>query len=151
REAFDEAGPDGIEHLSKHDRYRASLLLHDRQGRQATIHDDLGSERYQLGRVAAHVGGIAAGPPDVEFDIAALRPAKVLQPLAERCHARLSLRVLLRQIHEYGDPAEAIAWLRSCRRKRPSGRAAKQGDDLAPPYHSITSSATASNVGGTSR
>src|SRR5262249_55131135 len=69
-------------------------------------------------------------------------------PLAERCHARLSLRVLLRQIHEYGDPAEAIAWLRSCRRKRPSGRAAKQGDELAPPYHSITSSARASSVSG---
>src|SRR5262249_19802074 len=38
------------------------------------------------------------------------------------------------------------------RRNRPRRRrAAEQGDELAPPYHSITSSARASSVGGTSR
>src|SRR5262249_3183100 len=37
------------------------------------------------------------------------------------------------------------------RRQRPRRRAAEQGDELAPPHHSITSSARASNVGGTSR
>src|SRR5262245_25997326 len=38
------------------------------------------------------------------------------------------------------------------RRERPScGRAAEQRDELAPPDHSITSSARARSVGGTSR
>jgi hypothetical protein len=38
---------------------------------------------------------------------------------------------------------------RGTRRQRPSRRAAEQHDELAP-YHSITSSASASNDGGTS-
>src|SRR5262249_41828604 len=37
------------------------------------------------------------------------------------------------------------------RRQRPRRRAAEQRDELATPDHSITSSARASNVGGTSR
>src|SRR5262245_51316858 len=37
------------------------------------------------------------------------------------------------------------------RRQRPRRRAAEQRDDLAPTHHSITSSARASSVGGTSR
>ena len=40
--------------------------------------------------------------------------------------------------------------LRACR-ERPSRRAAEQRDELAPSHHSITSSARASSVGGTSR
>src|SRR5262249_24423565 len=37
------------------------------------------------------------------------------------------------------------------RREGPCRRAADQRDELAPPHHSITSSARASSVGGTSR
>src|SRR5215470_1316159 len=37
------------------------------------------------------------------------------------------------------------------RRERPRSRSAEQRDELAPPHHSITSSARASSVGGTSR
>src|SRR5262249_45262318 len=42
-------------------------------------------------------------------------------------------------------------WLLRADRDRPSRRAAEQGDELAPPDHSITSSARASSVAGTSR
>src|SRR5262249_14112163 len=44
----------------------------------------------------------------------------------------------------------ALALLRA-RRERPSRRAAEQRDELAAPHHSITSSARASSVAGTSR
>src|SRR5262245_27970835 len=41
--------------------------------------------------------------------------------------------------------------LRACRDRPRSRRAADEHDELAPPHHSITSSARASSVGGTSR
>src|SRR5262245_10115831 len=49
--------------------------------------------------------------------------------------------------------AEAInaSGLLSARHERPRGRAAKHHDELAPPDHSITSSARASSVGGMRR
>ena len=44
-----------------------------------------------------------------------------------------------------------LAALLRARRHRPRGRAAESRDELAPFHHSITSSARASSVGGTSR
>src|SRR5262245_34449945 len=48
------------------------------------------------------------------------------------------------------DPAHPFGLLRAGR-ERPRRRAAKQCDERAPLHHSITSSARASSVGGTSR
>src|SRR5262249_31252072 len=45
----------------------------------------------------------------------------------------------------------ALASLLRARRERPHSRAAEQGDDLASPHHSMTSSARASKIGGTSK
>jgi hypothetical protein len=45
---------------------------------------------------------------------------------------------------------DAAVWLLRMRRERPRRRAAEERDELAP-FHSITSSARASSVGGTSR
>src|SRR5262249_28659299 len=44
-----------------------------------------------------------------------------------------------------------LALLLRARRERPGGDTGEQCDELAPPHHSITSSARASSVGGTSR
>ena len=46
--------------------------------------------------------------------------------------------------------AQHLGRLRPCRERPRRGRAAQQGDELASP-HSITSSARASSIGGTSR
>src|SRR5262249_23172846 len=66
--------------------------------------------------------------------------------------ARLSFWIILRIVHQHCDPAHPVGLLRA-RRERPSRRAAEQCDELAPLQlcgHSITSSARARSVGGTS-
>src|SRR5262249_11857362 len=74
-------------------------------------------------------------------------PAQLLQPLMESCEARLSFSIIGDGIHEHADPAH-LRLLRA-RRERPRRRAAEQRYELAS-FHSITSSARASSVGGTS-
>src|SRR5262249_62043848 len=75
---------------------------------------------------------------------------QVLQRLAERCNARLCLRIALGKAHQHADPSRPTGLLRA-RRERPRGRrAAEQRYELAP-SHSITSSARARSVGGISR
>src|SRR5215472_9905024 len=81
-------------------------------------------------------------PVDLIFAECRLIPfeAKAPQPTPDVHHRALTLAV---------DAAHPLALLRA-RHQRPRCRAAKQRDELAPP-HSITSSARASSVGGTSR
>src|SRR5262249_24929816 len=67
----------------------------------------------------------------------------------ERREAKLPLRIVFIEPHEHADPPHAVALLR-LRRERPRRRAAEERDERAPPNHSITSSAMASSVGGTS-
>jgi hypothetical protein len=61
----------------------------------------------------------------------------------------ISAPTFCRRRHQHSDPPHPLALLRP-RRERPCGRAAEKRDELAAP-HSITSSARASSVGGTSR
>src|SRR5262249_14856352 len=59
--------------------------------------------------------------------------------------------VLVPRQHEHADPPHAVALLRP-RRERPSnGHSAEKSDELAPPNHSITSSARSIIDGGTVR
>src|SRR6516162_5200331 len=68
----------------------------------------------------------------------------------ERRDAGLSFRIVGGEVHEYANAPHALSLLRArCERPR-NRRAAEQRDERAPP-HSITSSARASSVGGTSR
>ena len=55
-----------------------------------------------------------------------------------------------REAHEHADAPHPLALLRARRQRPRRRRAAEQRDELAP-FHSITSSARASSVGGTSR
>src|SRR5262249_52687885 len=87
-------------------------------------------------------------PAILDGNGATLVPAKLAQPL-----------------HKGGDPFAArgtcvlpqkadgrqLAGLLRARRERPTCRAAEQRDEVAAHHHSITSSARASSVGGTSR
>src|SRR6266487_995683 len=81
-------------------------------------------------------------------DVLALDEACFLEALAEGCHE-------VRGVSERGVPQETNnrhrRLLRACRQRPRGRRAAEQGDELAPPNHSITSSARASSIGGTSR
>src|SRR5262249_20567403 len=64
---------------------------------------------------------------------------------------RLPLRIFGREIHEHANSSHPAGGLLRPRRERPRRRrAAEQRDELAP-FHSITSSARASSVGGTVR
>src|SRR5262249_55902357 len=65
--------------------------------------------------------------------------------------AGLCFRIVGSQVHEHAYAPNLLLLLRA-RCERPRGRAAKQRDELAAVApHSITSSARASSVGGTSR
>src|SRR5262249_52958964 len=78
----------------------------------------------------------------------AIRPTRSLQCLEKRRQASLSLRIGRCQVHENAEAAHLLRLLRA-RRERPRGRTAEQREEGAP-FHSITSSARASSVAGTS-
>src|SRR5262249_24725233 len=90
----------------------------------------------------------AWGPPDLELDVASFNPAELLKSLPQGRNVALGLRVVRGGVHHDADTPHPLGLLRA-RCKRPRRRAAKQGDELAPP-HSITSSARARSVGGIS-
>src|SRR5262249_53098261 len=101
---------------------------------------------HQLG---CHLGkslGLALGPAVFNGHILTLDEAGLLQALAERAQA-LCVHVGVIDAHK------SNYWncgLLRPRRERPRGRAAEERDELAP-FHSITSSASASNLSGISR
>src|SRR5262249_54940560 len=73
-----------------------------------------------------------------------------LPQLMQQCrNPSLRYRTILIRRHMHADAPHPLALLRP-RRERPSRRAAEQRDELAT-FHSITSSAVASSVCGTSR
>src|SRR5262249_51867318 len=111
--------------------------------------DDVRRERGQFRRVLANALGIARSPPGVDAHVTADGPARLLQPLRERCDAALSFRIVRGERHEHSDAPHLLALLRP-RRQRPRRRAAEQRDELAALHHSITLSARASSVAGTS-
>src|SRR5262249_23227160 len=78
------------------------------------------------------------------------RPAQLLQSLQERRAARLRHGIARRLAHEHADAPHPLRLLRS-RCDRPGRRAAEQYDEVTSPHHSITSSASASSLGGMSR
>src|SRR5262249_36369530 len=92
---------------------------------------------------------VARSPVIVHLDVASFRPTQALQRLAERCNARLCLRIALGKAHQHADPPHPVGLLRA-RRERPRRRTTEQRDEVAL-VHSITSSARASTVAGTSR
>src|SRR5262245_11997866 len=84
--------------------------------------------------MGADAPGVGGAPAIVDADVAAVAPAELFERLPER--------------RQSANPA----WLLRVRRgHRPSHRAPEQRHELAPRNHSITSSARASSVAGTSR
>jgi len=87
------------------------------------------------------------GPAVLDRKIAAFDPPQLAHSLHEG-GSPLALRRRGTRAEQSDD--RRLRLLRA-RRERPRGRAAKSQDELAPPDHSITSSARASKVGGISR
>src|SRR5262249_32152931 len=112
--------------------------------------NELWRERDEFRRPFARIVGIGGAVSNIQPHVAPLDPARLLQPLPKGRAALVCLGIVSRLVHKHADPSHALALLRA-RRERPHGsRAAKQRDELTP-FHSITSSARASSVGGISR
>jgi hypothetical protein len=75
----------------------------------------------------------------------------LLQSLYERREAGLCYQVIRDRIYEHADAPHPLALLRTRDDRPRQRRTAKQRDELAPPDHSITSSAATSRPAGTVR
>src|SRR5262245_23318239 len=98
---------------------------------------------------AASPVGLVIGKAKFEGNVAPLGPSQFLQALLERGEPALPFRIIFGKPLQYSDAPHSLALLRA-RGKRPRRRDAEQCDEIAT-FHSITSSARASSVSGTSR
>src|SRR5262245_15417172 len=93
----------------------------------------------------------SGGPTNLDLRIAPVCPTQLLQCFPERRNAGLAFGIVCGYGHKNTDPPYAITLLRA-RHPRPCHRRpAEQPNEVATTDHSITSSARASSVGGTSR
>src|SRR5262249_54120798 len=111
----------------------AGRLLQCLNARGGRSQNHVRRERPKLLGISVKAIGVARCPAGVDPYVAAVSPARLLQPLDERDNARLSFRIVRGQVHQNTDPPRPFALLRACR-KRPRGRcAAEQRDELASP------------------
>src|SRR2546430_1718070 len=100
-----------------------------------------------------HLGGIGTRIAIFDQDVAAGRPSELPEPLPEILKIALRVRIILGDPQQYRDPAHSDHRHRRLLRARPERprrrRAAEQRDECTAP-HSITSSARASRLSGTS-
>src|SRR5262249_45976081 len=100
----------------------------------------------QIGRQFLHPIVLTLRPAILDRDVLTFHKARFVEPLPER--GQEGPEVVKRT--ETEEPDHRHPRLLRARRERPRGRAAEQRDEIAP-FHSITSSARASRIGGTSR
>src|SRR5262249_8297887 len=149
RQVINEAVGDGIDNCCKNDWNGACRLPHRGYDGRGVGDDHVWRQFHQLCRIGSYAGRVTAGPAIVDAHVAAFYPSQSVKPLLQRFDPSLSVYVIS-DTHEHADTAHPLALLRA-RRERPRRRAAEQRDERAPPNHSITSSARASTVTGTSR
>src|SRR5262249_41813295 len=143
----DETKPDWMVGDGKDDGDRRGCSL-GREGRDGAFgrgdHGNLSAHQFTGQRRQPII--LTVRPAVFDCDVLALDMARLLQPLSKRAQ---TLPVVLERCGaEEADHRECR--LLRARRKRPRRRTAEQRDEFAP-LHSITSSARASSVGGTSR
>ena len=152
RHAVDKSGADRIGNEDEDDRHAAGRLQQRSHACGAACEDDVGCERDQFRSVLAGGRSVPGSPSVVDAQVSADGPAQRLEPLQECCDARLSFRILCGEGVEHADAPHPFALLRP-RRERPRCSAAEERDEGATFHrcnHSITSSASASSVGGNS-
>src|SRR5262245_50660485 len=111
-------------------------------------HHHINVQTNELGRERREPFGSAVRGAVFDDQIATLDVGKFAQRISEGREVRGVLGQ--RQRFQHTD-APDFRPLLPMRRNRPSRRAAEQRDDLAPPDHSITSSARVSSVDGTDK
>src|SRR5262245_26268469 len=149
REAVGKTCGDWIRLHREHDWDWGCLLPQRRDGGRTARHDDVLCELQQLrhdAQVAIRINCAEAGN---DLDIAAFHPSERRKSLLKRREAGPCFLVVV-ESDDKSDPPHARRLLRA-RRERPRRSAGNERDELAPPHHSITSSARASSVGSTSR
>ena len=120
--------------------------VHDGKGGGRRIHDDyIDVQSNQLSRKLLETFSLASCIPALDNKVAAL-----LVPVISESLDQLVVKAFM-SVGDKSDPPNFSCPLRA-RRERPGYcPAAEQSDELAPRAHSITSSARASKVAGTSR
>src|SRR5262245_37420105 len=146
----DQAGGDRIAHLCEYDRQGAGSVLPRHHGRLIAGENSIRPHPHEFGSEASQALVIPAWPALLDVEVATFDPPEILQATAERRHAELAFGVLLRQPRNQHADAVHLLTLLCAHRERPRRCAAEHSDELAP-LHSITSSAMASTVCGTSR
>src|SRR5215831_2263618 len=143
----DEAGLHGVAGGAEHDRDRRRCALGCECRRHAEGRGDEGdSAANEVGCQFRQAIGVVMRPPELDGQVLALDVAALAQSLAESSH---SICERLRRA-ELEQPDYRQRRLLRARRERPCGcRAAEKRYELAA-LHSITSSARASSIGGTS-
>ena len=116
------------------------------------MHEDyVSSVSYQFRREHWQSAHVAIRVANVELEIAAGCPSELVEPLHKCRDPLLRLRVAFGEASEDSQLPHPLGLLPPRRHRPRRRRAAEQGDELAARRHSITSSARASSVGGTSR
>jgi len=176
RQNLDETAADRIGDLGEDRRYRS---VHSAQRGHEDIavgDDEVGRELYRFLGIGAYAFDIDA-ETIFKANITTFSPTELTQPLHQRIDATSGLWVGFRCANEDADTPDPLRLLLRARRDRPRRRAAEERDELAAadpwcpgrgaarsearrcardtrdevaPAHSITSSARASKVGGTS-
>src|SRR5262249_30680682 len=139
---------DGIRRIG-HNRNGGGGLLRCQCAGRAMGHEHIDIELHQLGCKLVEAVVITLGPPIVDDNVLALLVSELAKARSQGVNLASVLSV--RENAKKADPVNFPGWLR-CRRERQGRRrsAAEQRDELAP-LHSMTSSASASNLSGISR
>ncbi len=146
-ETGDETAPDWIADLHEHDRYRARFPSQSRDPRVADHDDHVRGRSHQFARVSLPPLDVAARTK-LDSNVAAIAPTELLESLPHRLDPSERLHIL-GAARQHCDPPQPLRLLRSCRERPCCRHTAEKRYELAP-LHSITSSARASSVGGTS-
>ena len=146
RQLLDEAAADRIGNYCEHDRDRARLLEESGDSGGGDRKDHVGPPFDQLLGEPSQPGGVVRGPTVVDLDIAALSPARLVEPLAKCPNPALRQAVVFAERRQNGDPPHLVGRLRTGQNRRQC-RAGTEREEISPP-HSMTSSARARRVGG---
>jgi hypothetical protein len=142
---------DGIAYDREYDRYSLRILQQRAHRGGAEGQHDVWPQRDQLRRVAADVTLGRSCEADLDPRVAAVGPPRLLQCHHEGADQCPCMRIVFDERYENPDAPHAVALLRPRHARPRPRRAAEQGDELAPPYHSMTSSARTSTISGTAR
>src|SRR5262245_17669081 len=147
RQTLDDACANRISRSREHDRDHRCRLL-GREWRESVVrHDNIDLKPDELGGDLGKSLVASLGPAILDCEIAAVAPPQFPQS-PDKGGSPFALCRRRTGAQQAND--RWLALLRP-RRERPRGRAAEQRDELASADHSITSSAVASNEGGTVR